>query len=67
MRAIQQVLKIKSEKTMKSYVRFFEQKGWLRLNTKTGYYIIKSFDRIREEKDWRMRTASSCFRLTSID
>ncbi len=57
MRAIQQVLKIKSEKTMKSYVRFFEQKGWLRLNTKTGYYIIKSFDRIREENDWRMRSA----------
>ena len=57
MRAIQQVLRIKSEKTMKSYVRFFEQKGWLRMNTKTGYYIIKSFDRIREENYWRMRTA----------
>ncbi len=57
MRAIQQVLRIKSEKTMKSYVRFFKQKGWLRMNTKTGYYIIKSFDRIREENDWRMRTA----------
>ncbi len=42
---------------MRSYVRFFEAKGWLRLNTKTGYYIIKSFDRIREENDWRMRHA----------
>lgn len=57
MRAIQQVLRIKSEKTMKSYVRFFEAKGWLRLNSKTGYYLIKSFDRIREENDWRMRCA----------
>ncbi len=57
MRAIQQVLRVKSEKTIQSYVRFFEAKGWLRLNTKTGYYIIKSFDRIREENDWRMRYA----------
>lgn len=57
MRAIQQVLRIKSEKTMQSYIKFFEAKGWLRLNAKTGYYIIKSFDRIREENDWRMRYA----------
>ncbi|MCC8358361.1 hypothetical protein [Salinimicrobium sediminilitoris] len=57
MRAIQQVLRIKSEKTMKSYVRFFEEKGWLRLNTKTGYYLIKSFDRIRDENEWRSRSA----------
>ncbi|MCY2685861.1 hypothetical protein [Salinimicrobium sp. TH3] len=57
MRAIQQVLRIKSEKTVKSYVRFFEEKGWLRLNTKTGYYLIKSFDRIRDENEWRSRSA----------
>ncbi|HER39624.1 MAG TPA: hypothetical protein ENO10_00210 [Salinimicrobium catena] len=57
MRAIQQVLRIKSEKTIQSYVRFFEKKGWLRLNAKTGYYLIKSFDRIREENGWRMRSA----------
>ena len=57
MRAIQQVLRIKSEKTIKSYVRFFEKKGWLRLNTKTGYYLIKSFDRIRDDNNWRMRSA----------
>ena len=57
MRAIQQVLRIKSEKTMRSYVRFFEKKGWLRHNNKTGFYLIKSFERIRYENDWRMRNA----------
>jgi transposase len=57
MRAIQQVLRVKSEKTVQSYVRFYEEKGWLRFNKRTGYYIIKSFEGIREENDWRMRNA----------
>jgi hypothetical protein len=57
LRAIQQVLRIKSEKTIKSYICFFEDKGWLRLNIKTGYYIIKSLDKIRGENNWRIRSA----------
>ncbi|SDL64315.1 hypothetical protein SAMN04488034_10731 [Salinimicrobium catena] len=55
--AIKHVLRIKSEKTLRSYLKFFEQKGWIRLNTRTGYYIIKSFDKIRSENNWRSRSA----------
>ncbi|MGY5847958.1 hypothetical protein ACW6QP_11125 [Salegentibacter sp. HM20] len=32
-------------------------KGWIRKNEKTGYYILKSLDKIREEEDWTVRKA----------
>jgi len=48
---------IGSRKTTLKYIDFLIKKGWLRLNTKTGYYIIKSFDRIREEEQWKVRLA----------
>ena len=63
MKAIKHVLRIKSNKTLRAYLRFFEQKGWLRLNTRTGYYLIKSFERIRTENDWRMRSAMTLLPL----
>lgn len=55
--AIKHVLRIKSEKTIRFYLEFFEQKGWIRFNSKTGYYLIKSFDKIRSENNWRSRCA----------
>lgn len=33
------------------------EKGWLVYNAKTGYYILKSFDRIRQENHWKVRWA----------
>jgi len=46
---------ISSRKTTIKYIDFLVQKGWLKYNTRTGYYIIKSFDRIRSENNWKVR------------
>ncbi len=46
---------IRCRKTTLKYIQFLMVKGWLRYNAKTGYYIIKSFDRIRRENNWRVR------------
>ncbi|MBZ9730484.1 hypothetical protein LB467_12385 [Salegentibacter sp. JZCK2] len=46
---------IGSRKTILKYVDFLVKKGWLRYNSRTGYYIIKSFDRIRKENNWEAR------------
>ena len=49
---------IGSRKTTLKYIDFFIKKGWLQLNTSTGYYIIKSFERIRKEEGWKVRLAN---------
>ena len=46
---------ISSRRTTLKYIRFLVEKGWLKYNTRTGYYIIKSFERIREENNWKTR------------
>ncbi|MDT0642774.1 hypothetical protein RM553_08010 [Zunongwangia sp. F363] len=46
---------ISSRRTTLNYIRFLVEKGWLQYNAKTGYYIIKSFDRIRRENSWKAR------------
>ncbi|MFO8147175.1 MAG: hypothetical protein ACQEWG_12755 [Bacteroidota bacterium] len=46
---------IRSRKTTLKYIGFLVKKGWLQYNVRTGYYIIKSFDRIREEYNWEVR------------
>lgn len=46
---------IRSRKTTLSYIQFLLEKGWLQYNAKTKYYIIKSFDRIRKENNWKVR------------
>ncbi|MDT0645707.1 hypothetical protein RM545_03310 [Zunongwangia sp. F260] len=46
---------IHSRRTTLNYIKFLVEKGWLQYNAKTGYYIIKSFDRIRRENNWRVR------------
>lgn len=46
---------IGSRKTTLKYIDFLVEKGWLQYNTRTGYYIIKSFERIRSENNWRVR------------
>ena len=50
-------LKIKSRRTLVKYLEFLIEKGWIRQNTKTGYYILKSFDKIRAEENWKVRLA----------
>ena len=51
------VEKIRSRKTIISYFDYLLERGWIICNPKTGYFILKSFDRIREENSWRIRWA----------
>jgi hypothetical protein len=53
---LQYVLLI-SRKTINAHILFLKELGWLAYNTKTKYYQIKAFDKIREEKDWEVRLA----------
>ncbi len=46
---------IRSRKTTLKYIVFLVEKGWLHYNKRTGYYIIKSFERIRSENNWKVR------------
>jgi hypothetical protein len=46
---------ISSRKTTLKYLGFLVKKGWLQYNSRTRYYIIKSFERIREENNWETR------------
>ncbi|APS40175.1 MULTISPECIES: hypothetical protein [Salegentibacter] len=46
---------ISSRKTTLKYIDFLVEKGWLQYNNRTGYYIIKSFERIRSENNWKLR------------
>ena len=44
-------------KTIKTYVRKLEKLKWIRLNTKTQYYLIHSIDRLRKNNDWESRAS----------
>lgn len=48
---------IKCRRTLLRYLNFLIEKGWIRHNGKTGYNILKSFDSIREEQNWKVRLA----------
>lgn len=53
------------------YLYFLIERGWIRYNSRTGYYILKSIDRIREEQNWKVRLAfpvnlSSCKNIKAI-
>jgi len=49
--------KIKCRSTLLKHLDFLIEKGWIRYNAKTGYYLLKSFDSIRKEQDWKVRLA----------
>lgn len=48
---------IRTRKTTLQYIQFFIKKGWIQYNASTGYYILKSFVRIRRENNWKVRLA----------
>ena len=48
---------IRSRKTTINYLRFLLEKSWLVYNARTGFYILKSFERIRKENEWKIRWA----------
>ena len=51
------LVEYKGFKTIKNQIKNLEEINWIYRNKKTGYYIIKSFDRIRKENSWHVRLA----------
>jgi len=58
-------------KTIKANAEKLIQLNWMRLNTKTNYYLINSFDRIRKNNGWESRASiemynQDVFRIQAI-
>ncbi|MCF1420317.1 hypothetical protein [Mangrovimonas futianensis] len=51
------LLMVKSIKTTKRNLERLVEKGYVRYNAKTKYYILNSFDKIRDKEDWENRLA----------
>ena len=54
---IELIEEIRCRKTSLGYIQFLREKGWLMFNEKTGYYLLKSFERIRRENNWEVNLA----------
>jgi hypothetical protein len=54
---IEFIEEIRCRKTSLGYIEFLREKGWLLYNEKTGYYLLKSFERIRMENNWEVALA----------
>jgi len=54
---IEFIEEIRCQRTSLGYIRFLREKGWLFYNEKTGYYLLKSFERIRRENNWEVGLA----------
>ena len=48
---------IRCRNTSLGYIQFLRENGWLIYNEKTGYYLLKSFERIRRENNWEVNLA----------
>jgi hypothetical protein len=44
-----------SKKTVNEHILFLKESGWIVYNSKTKYYQIKAFDKIRKENNWEVR------------
>lgn len=56
--ALQSILGLKQKKSVINLFERVIQLGWIRKNEKTGYYIIKSFDKLRIENLWESRIST---------
>jgi hypothetical protein len=54
---IEKIDEIKSRKTTKKHIKILLDKGWIVYNSKTRFYILKSFDQIRKENEFFVRLA----------
>lgn len=54
-KTLQKKLKLKSEKTIRTQIKYLLQRKWITLSNKSGYYFIKGFDKIRESEKFRRR------------
>ena len=48
---------LKTSKTIIKQIESLEHINWIYENKRTGYHILKSFDRIREENSWHVKLA----------
>lgn len=44
-------------KTIRTYIKKLEELKWIRLNTKTQYYLLNSIDRLRKNNNWLSRAS----------
>ncbi len=51
------ICQISSRKTTLKYINLFLELNFLRYNEKTGYYLLSSFESIRQFHDWKVRSA----------
>ncbi len=51
------ICQISSRKTTLKYIQLLLESNFLRYNEKTEYYILKSFESIRQFHDWKVRSA----------
>jgi hypothetical protein len=49
------LVECKTDKAIKEQLKHLIEIGWIYENKRTGYHIIKSFDRIRKENNWNVR------------
>lgn len=54
---LEKLMGIKSRKTSKKNIQVLLEKGFLKYNAKTEYFIIVGFDKIRFKYNWEMRLA----------
>ena len=58
LRKIMADLGIKTDKTVWAGINSLLNKGWITFSRKSGYYFIKSFERIRESEGYTRRTGA---------
>jgi hypothetical protein len=51
------ICQISSRKTTLKYINLFLELNFLRYNEKTGFYLLNSFESIRQFHDWNVRSA----------
>lgn len=54
---IEYMLQIKCRKTSRKYIQLLQELNFLTYNERTGFFIINSFDKIRQFHDWKVRLA----------
>jgi len=55
---IAQELELKSGRAIKNNIDLLLEKNWIGYNNNSGYYFIRSFDRIRADNGFKSRTAA---------
>jgi len=64
--ALKQMMGFKSKTPVMNLVTELKELDWIRLNERTGFYIIRSFDKLRDEYGWDSRV-STLMTLSSIN